>query len=78
MQHRSLVRRLWKSLRVKRNLLKQFKLIWVVQSPLAKIFRLTRRANHVYELALFRPERGALAIVTDVGMGCGGRDSVGA
>jgi hypothetical protein len=33
-------------MRVKSNLLSGFKLIWVVQSPLAKIFRLTRRANH--------------------------------
>jgi hypothetical protein len=50
-------------------------LIWVVQSPLQKYFasRLTQitglsRASH--------PLGGALAIVTDVGMGCGGRGSV--
>ena len=46
--------------------------VWV-----AKIFRFRRRANQFYQLAPSRSERGALAIVTDVGTGCGGRGSVG-
>ena len=46
-------------------------------TPIAKIFRFPRRANQFYQLAPSRSERGALAIVTNVGMGCGGRKSVG-
>jgi hypothetical protein len=42
-----------------------------------KIFRLTRRANQSYKPRRLVPERGALAIVTNVGTGCGGRGSVG-
>jgi hypothetical protein len=45
--------------------------------PASKIFRFRRRANHLYKLAPSCPERGALAIVTNVGTGCGGRGSVG-
>ena len=42
-----------------------------------KIFRLTRRANQNYDSRHPVPLRGALAIVTNVGAGCGGRGSVG-
>jgi hypothetical protein len=42
-----------------------------------KTFRLKRRANQNYKLGHLVPERGALAIVTNVGTGCGGRGSVG-
>jgi hypothetical protein len=44
--------------------------------PFEKIFRFRRRANHRYRLAHPVPLRGALAIVTNVGAGCGGRGSV--
>ena len=33
--------------------------IWVVQSPLSKIFRFPRRANHFYQLAPSHPRTGA-------------------
>ena len=46
-------------------------------APLRKIFRLTRRANQNYKPRHLVLKRGALAIVTNVGTGCGGRDSVG-
>jgi hypothetical protein len=45
--------------------------------PLAKIFRFARRANQTYKLRRPVLQRGALAIVTNVGAGCGGRGSVG-
>jgi hypothetical protein len=48
----------------------------VCPSPRAKIFRFRRRANHLYRFAPSRSARRALAIVTNVGMGCGGRGSV--
>jgi hypothetical protein len=38
-----------------------------------KIFRFRRRANQRYQLAPSHPTRGALAIVTKRGAGCGGR-----
>jgi hypothetical protein len=38
-----------------------------------KIFRLTRRANQRYHFAHLVPTRGAFAIVTKRGAGCGGR-----
>ena len=41
----------------------------------SKIFRFRRRANHLYEFAHPVPLRGALAIVTNEGRGCGGRDN---
>jgi hypothetical protein len=41
-----------------------------------KIFRFTRRANHLYKLAPSHPTEGRIAIVTDAGCGCGGRGSV--
>ncbi len=47
--------------------------IWVVQSPSAKIFRFRRRANQIYDLRHPAIE-GRFAIVTDVGAGCGGRE----
>ena len=38
--------------------------------PLAKIFRFSRRANHLYKLARLPPDQeGRFAIVTDVGRG---------
>jgi hypothetical protein len=40
-----------------------------------KIFRLTRRANQRYQLAPSHPNEGRLAIVTNVAVGCGGRES---
>jgi hypothetical protein len=44
--------------------------------PFAKIFRFAATPNHLYKPAI--PSRtGALAIVTNVGAGCGGRGSVG-
>ena len=42
-----------------------------------KIFRLTRHPNQTYNSRHPVPRRGALAIVTNVGAGCGGRGSVG-
>ncbi len=44
--------------------------------PLRKIFLLSRRANQNYKPRRLVPERGALAIVTNVGTGCGGRGGV--
>jgi hypothetical protein len=44
---------------------------------LPKIFRFARRANQNYKLRRPVLLRGALAIVTNVGAGCGGRGSVG-
>src|SRR5665647_1711727 len=44
-------------------------------SPSAKIFRLTCRANHHYKLAPSHPNEGRLAIVTNVAMRCGGRQT---
>jgi hypothetical protein len=41
--------------RVKANFVSGIMLIWVVQSPLVNLFRLCRRANHLYDLAPFRP-----------------------
>jgi hypothetical protein len=43
--------------------------------PFAKIFRFTRRANHLYKFAPSHPTEGRIAIVTDAGCGCGGRGS---
>ena len=39
-------------------------------------FRFPRRANHFYDFAHPVPEEGALAIVTERGMGCGGRGGI--
>ena len=64
-------------MREKCDLLKRFNVIWVVQSPLAKIFRLCRRANHLYDLAPFRPARGTYRHRHEtLGAECGGRDGV--
>src|SRR5438105_1198355 len=43
----------------------------------AKIFSFRRRANQNYKCRHPVPYEGASAIVTNVGMGCGGRGSVG-
>ena len=42
----------------------------------AKIFRFVTDPNHPYKSRHPVPRRGALAIVTNVGAGCGGRGSV--
>src|SRR6202011_5190012 len=44
--------------------------------PLAKIFRFTRRANHLYKFAPSHPTRGAYHDRHERGVGCGGRGSV--
>src|SRR5882762_11030511 len=64
-------------LRVNFDFRRDFKVIWVVQSPLAEIFRWSRRANKFYQLALSHPQEGRIMIVTKRGMGCGGRNGVG-
>ena len=46
-------------------------------APLAKIFRLTRRANHHYKLAPSHPDEGRIARRHERAVGCDGRDSVG-
>jgi hypothetical protein len=46
-------------------------------SPPAKIFRLTRRANHHYKLAPSHPDEGRIARRHERAVGCDGRDSVG-
>ena len=43
----------------------------------AKIFRLTRRANHHYKLAPSHPDEGRIARRHERAVGCDGRDSVG-
>ena len=48
----------------------------LISRPL-KIFRLTRHPNQTYNSRHPVPRRGALANVTNVGAGCGGRGSVG-
>src|SRR6266567_1035577 len=50
----------------------------VVQSPLSKIFRLTRRANQRYQLAPSFPGKRGVGDRHERGRGCGGRGSVGA
>src|SRR5438105_5399224 len=42
----------------------------------AKIIRFAANPNHAYNSRHPVPRRGALAIVTNVGAGCGGRGSV--
>src|SRR5256886_15050144 len=44
--------------------------------PHTKIFRFVTDPNHPYNSCHPVPPRGALAIVTNVGAGCGGRGSV--
>jgi hypothetical protein len=46
-------------------------------APLTKIFRLTRRANHLYKLAPSHPRKGRIASRHERAVGCDGRDSVG-
>jgi hypothetical protein len=45
-------------------------------ASVAKIIRFAAPPNHPYNISHPVPRRGALAIVTDVGAGCGGRGSV--
>jgi hypothetical protein len=64
-------------LRAKSNFLSNLKLIWVVQSVTkiysASIFRQIRSRTPACH-----PDEGRIAIVTDVGVECGGRLGVGA
>ena len=46
------------------------------QAPLLKIFLFPSTPNQLYKCRVLS-RRGALAIVTNVGAGCGGRGSVG-
>jgi hypothetical protein len=62
------------ALREKSNLLKRIKVICLVQSPWQKHFCFSEIEVRLYDLPS-RPGRGALAIVTNVGAGCGGRGS---
>ena len=48
-----------------------------VQSPLRKINRFAKHPNQTYNFRHPVPHEGRIAIVTDVGTGCGGRGSVG-
>jgi hypothetical protein len=54
------------ALRQKAILLNRINVIWVVQSPSAKIFRLTRRANQWLNFRRPVPSEGRFANVTDV------------
>jgi hypothetical protein len=63
-------------LRVQPNLFNQINVMLPVQSRLKNIL-LRGRPKSPLQLAPSRPGRGALAIVTNVGAGCGGRGSVG-
>ena len=44
--------------------------------PCAKIFRFAPDPNQTYNARRLIPHEGRIAIVTDVGMGCGGRENV--
>jgi hypothetical protein len=61
-------------MRAKANLLNRIKSIPPVQSPSAKIFRLTRRANHFYNFARLARERG-VGHRHERWARCGGRSS---
>ena len=60
-------------LRVETNFLNKFNLIWVVQSPFAKINLFSCTPNHFYNPRRLVPHEGRFAIVTTRGMRCGGR-----
>jgi hypothetical protein len=60
-------------LRAKAILLKRFKLPWVVQSPLAEIFRFTSTLDRWLFVRCPVLTKGRFAIVTNVEAGCGGR-----
>jgi hypothetical protein len=60
------------ALRQKTDFLKRIKLIWPVQSDLRKYFPSPVTQIKSISLAVLSL-RGALAIVTNVGAGCGGR-----
>jgi hypothetical protein len=64
-------------MREKTNFLRPFSVMLPVQSPAQKINRFALAPNQHYNLRYPGPRRGALAIVTNVGAGCGGRGSVG-
>jgi hypothetical protein len=57
----------------KANLLKQFKLIWVVQSYLQKYSRSLLTQITSTTLVIPAQYKGRFAIVTNVGLGCDGR-----
>ncbi len=59
------------------DLLNGFNLIWVVQSSREKYFAFSETQIRRTTLDIPRPQEGRIAIVTDVGAGCGGRGSVG-
>jgi hypothetical protein len=65
------------AMRAKTNLSNQIKLMLISPVPRAKINRFALAPNQHYNLRYPGPRRGALAIVTNVGAGCGGRGSVG-
>jgi hypothetical protein len=46
-------------------------------APFAKIFWFSEHPNHLISAAIPARTEGRIAIVTDVGRGCGGRGSVG-
>ena len=64
-------------LRQKSNFFNQINVIWVVQSLRKKYFCFSEVQISLHDLPS-RPERGALAIVTNVGAGSGGRGGAGA
>jgi hypothetical protein len=65
-------------LRVEYDLFKPFKMIWVVQSPLVKIFRFpSTQIDGSFRAVSFQQE-GRIARRHERGTGCGGRESVGA
>ena len=63
------------ALRPNTNFSNQINSIPPVQSPPSKIFRFSLTPNQRHNARTFH--EGRIAIVTDVGMGCGGRGSVG-
>jgi hypothetical protein len=65
-------------LRVKFNLLSDFKVIWVVQSLAQRYFALAVEQISATSLPHPFPARGAVARRHERGRGCGGRDGVGA
>ena len=65
-------------LRVKFNLRSDFNVIWVVQSPRKKHFASPSPQINGYFRAVPTREEGGSRVVTKRGMGCGGRERVGA
>jgi hypothetical protein len=63
-----------RALRAQSDLLNWINLFPPVQSPYAKIFRFTFQPNHFYRFAIPAHTKGRFAIVTNVGLGCDGRE----